>query len=101
MSGLEHMRAVVSLLENRETVDVSLFGEDAGETLETKAALANARMVLDWFEGLAESPKQAQIRAEGISLHESEPTSIEGLRELSNALETASQRIRFIDTALL
>lgn len=55
MSGLEHIRAVVSLLENREAVDVSLFGEDAGETLETKATLANARKVLDWFEGLINS----------------------------------------------
>ena len=101
MSGLEHIRAVVSLLENREAVDVSLFGEDAGETLETKAALSNAREVLNWFEGLTESPKQSQIRTEVISLHESEPTPMEGLRELSKALETASQRVRFIDTALL
>ena len=52
MSALGHMREITSLLEDRLTIDTALFGGTAGETLETKAALANARKVLDWFEGL-------------------------------------------------
>lgn len=52
MSALEHMREITSLLEDRLTIDTALFGGTAGETLETKSALANAKMVLDWFEGL-------------------------------------------------
>ena len=38
-------------------IDMELFGESGGETLESKEALTHAQAVLDWLEGLVSAPE--------------------------------------------
>lgn len=52
MTAIEQIRQVVKVLEARHAIDVELFGETGGETLESKEALFHAKAVQDWFEGL-------------------------------------------------
>lgn len=60
MTALQQMRNVVRIVGARHMVDVELFGESGGETLESKEALTHAQAVLDWLEGLVSAPEQPQ-----------------------------------------
>ena len=59
MAALYDMRNVMTVIEARHAVDVQLFGEFGGETLETKKALEHAQAVLDWLAGLVSTPETA------------------------------------------
>ena len=59
MTALQQMRNVVRIIGARHMIDVELFGESGGETLETKKALEHAQAVLDWLEGLVSTPETA------------------------------------------